>query len=191
MREPLAAVPTLDAIARESGLSKGGVMHQFRTKQAVLRALLERQIAHFKEFTSRYMEKARETSAQPELTAQIATVREASMQPNSAALSLLAAIVEDPNLMALPREVDGGTVRAIKAEASDPDLALLRWTAARGLLLSELLGMSPLSKAEHQRLFDRLLDDSQWSALEKRSKPRAVKAGAASSAKTATARKRA
>ena len=27
---------TLDAIARESGISKGGVMHQFRTKEAVL-----------------------------------------------------------------------------------------------------------------------------------------------------------
>ena len=35
---------TLDALARESGLSKGGLMHQFRSKQAVLLALIEHQL---------------------------------------------------------------------------------------------------------------------------------------------------
>src|SRR6266436_1598840 len=49
---------TLDAIARESGLSKGGLMHQFRTKEGVLKALLERQMAHFEEFSTRYRAKA-------------------------------------------------------------------------------------------------------------------------------------
>jgi len=68
-------------------------------------------------------------------------------------------------------------------------LALLRWAAARGLLLSSLFGMSPLGKEEHQRLFERLLDDSQWSALEKPSKSRAAKAGAPA-AKTGATRKR-
>jgi len=38
---------TFDAIARESGLSKGGVMHQFPTKIDVLKALLEHQIQYF------------------------------------------------------------------------------------------------------------------------------------------------
>lgn len=180
---------TLDAIARESGLSKGGVMHQFRTKQAVLKALLERQMTHFAEFTSRYMATAREVSEQPELAAQLATVREASIQPNSAALGVLAAMVEDPSLMELPRAADVEIIKAIKAEASDPDLALLRWAAARGLLLSGLFGMSPLGKDEHQRLFKRLMDDSQWNALEKPVKQRAVKAVPA--AKFPTPRKRA
>jgi AcrR family transcriptional regulator len=35
---------TLDAIAREAGISKGGLMHQFGNKTAVIRALLENQI---------------------------------------------------------------------------------------------------------------------------------------------------
>ena len=157
---------TLDAIARESGLSKGGLMHQFRTKEAVLKALLEQQMAYFEEFSSRYMEKARATSEQPELATQIATVWEATVKPNSAALGLLAAMVEDPSLMNAPREIDIKMIKAIKAEARDPELALLRWAAARGLLLSSMFGLSPISEADRNRLFERLLDDKQWTALE-------------------------
>ena len=187
---------TLDAIARESGLSKGGVMHQFRTKEAVLKALLERQMAHFEEFSTRYMAKVSATSANPNLATQLATVREAATSPNSAALALVAAMVENPSLMMLPREREMKRVEAIKAESADPDLALLRWAAARGLLLSSLFGMSPLSKDEHDRLFARLLDDGQWAGVEQpakqlSTKTRAAKSGAAPTAKAATPRKRA
>lgn len=167
---------TLDAIARESGLSKGGLMHQFRTKQAVLKALLAQQMAHFDEFSSRYREQARAISAQPELATQLATVREATIKPNSAAGALLAAMVEDPSLMNAPRDIDVEQIKAIKAEASDPELAMLRWAAARGLLLSSLFGLSPLSEAERDRLFERLLDDKQWTALEQPVPARAAKA---------------
>jgi AcrR family transcriptional regulator len=165
---------TLDAIARESGLSKGGVMHQFRTKEGVLKALLERQMAHFAEFSVAYRAKARAESANPELATEIATVREAANTPNSAALALLAAMVESPDLMALPRDSDLKNIAAIKAEAADPELAMLRWAAARGLMLGALFGMSPIGKPERDHLFARLLDDSQWSALEKPAKPRTV-----------------
>jgi AcrR family transcriptional regulator len=187
---------TLDAIARESGLSKGGVMHQFRTKEAVLKALLERQMEHFEEFSTRYMAKVSATSANPNLATQLATVREAATSPNSAALALVAAMVENPGLMVLPREREMKRVEAIKAEAADPDLALLRWAAARGLLLSSLFGMSPLGKDEHLRLFARLLDDAQWTGLEQPAKAelakaRSVKSAATPSAKAATPRKRA
>jgi len=41
---------TFDAIARESGISKGGLMHQFRTKGNVLKALLEHQTDYFENF---------------------------------------------------------------------------------------------------------------------------------------------
>ncbi|GIQ76545.1 TetR/AcrR family transcriptional regulator [Bradyrhizobium sp. RD5-C2] len=193
---------TLDAIARESGLSKGGVMHQFRTKEAVLRALLEQQMAHFEEFSSRYLEKARETTDQPELAAQIATLKEAISTPRAGAFALLAAMNENPELMAMPRDVDIKKIALMKAEARDPDLALLRWAAARGLLLSSLFGLSSLTDAERDRLFERLLDDSKWTAIEQGATaaakpPKATATRAASprpvgarAAKPASARKR-
>jgi AcrR family transcriptional regulator len=155
---------TLDAIARESGISKGGVMHHFRTKAAVLKALLEHQIEHFEAFSRDYLAKADPGKPGVNLAAQIMTLRESAAQPHSAFFAILAAVAEDPGLLAATREIDAGKFEAIKAEAADPDLATLRWMAARGLALSTMLGLSSLSEAEHDRLFDRLLDDRQWAA---------------------------
>ena len=100
-------------------------------------------------------------------------------------------MVENPSVMALPREREMERMAAIREEAADPDLAMLRWAGAMGLLLSSLFGMSPLSKDEHQRLFARLLDDAQWAGLERPAAKGTAKSRAPSAAKAATPRKRA
>ena len=156
---------TLDAIARESGMSKGGLTHQFPTKEAVLKALLEHQIEYFGDFTQRYLAEMGTTTSQPHLVAQIATLREAITQPHSVALAILGALTQDPGLLSQTRAASGKTVDAIKAEAADPQLALVRWAAAQGLVLMTLFGFNPLSEQERNQLFDRLLDDRQWTAL--------------------------
>jgi AcrR family transcriptional regulator len=157
---------TLDAIARESGLSKGGLMHQFRTKEAVLRALLEQQLAHFGEFTEEFRRKHAASLAHPELATQIATSREIIAQQYSVAQAMLAALASDPKLLVDAREQDARRVDQIKAEAADPELAVLRWAAARGLALLAMLRLCPIPEAELEPLFARLLDDRQWTALE-------------------------
>jgi len=169
---------TLDAIARESGISKGGLMHQFRTKQAVLRALLDHQIAYFEDFSRRYMV-AHDDAPQPNLAAEIATSRETIAKPHSVAMALFSAVAEEPGLMSVTRASDAQKIAAIKAEADDPDLAVLRWSAARGLALTSLLGLCPLAKAERERLFERLLDDRQWSTLPKPAKIKNATGGSA------------
>jgi hypothetical protein len=91
--------------------------------------------------------------------------------------AILAALVEDPTLLSAVRESDAKRVKRVKSEAADPELALLRWEAARGLALTSLLGLCPLSDKERGRLFDRLLDERQWvgcSGAPK--KPRSVRA---------------
>jgi AcrR family transcriptional regulator len=156
---------TLDAIARESGVSKGGLMHQFRTKEAVLKALLEHQIEYFADFSRAYMAEHGAGQAAPRLAAQIATLRQTLIEPRSVAFAIFGALGQDPSLLAITRENDAESLEAIKAEAKDPDLALLRWAAARGLALSALLGMCPLGEEERERLFERLLDEASWDEL--------------------------
>lgn len=171
---------TLDAIARESGISKGGLTHQFRSKDAVLRALLEHQIERFGELAQKHMaEYAASHHPEPHLAVQIATLREALATPDPVAFAILGAMAEDPNLLAMTRERDAETVAAIKAEAADPDLATLRWLAAYGLGLSVLLGFCSLGEAERRRLFERLLDDRQWSAFAKAGEGAAGRGGGA------------
>jgi AcrR family transcriptional regulator len=148
---------TLDAIARESGMSKGGLTHQFPTKEAVLKALLEHQSKHFEDFSRRYLAKAETTTPQPYLAAQIATLRETIGQPDSVAFAILGAMNQDPSLLA-------------------HSLAMLRWNAAKGLALSAMFGLTALPDEECKLLFDRLLDDQQWSALAKAPPARAGRA---------------
>ncbi|WP_018266007.1 TetR/AcrR family transcriptional regulator [Methylosinus sp. LW4] len=153
---------TLDAIARESGVSKGGLMHQFRTKEAVLKALLEHQIDYFADFSRAYMAEHGAGQASPHLAAQIATLRQTLVEPQPVAFAIFGALGQDPSLLSIARESDAESLEAIKAEAKDQDLALLRWAAARGLAMSALLGLCPLGEEERDRLFDRLLDEASW-----------------------------
>ncbi|HYS67547.1 MAG TPA: TetR/AcrR family transcriptional regulator [Paraburkholderia sp.] len=168
---------TFDAISRESGISKGGLMHQFRTKTEVLKALLEHDIEHFENFSRHYLAEIVDTTPEANLAAEIATMREAAENPHAGGFAVLAALVEDPTLLSATKEMSAQKVKRIKAEAADPELALLRWSAARGLVFTTLLGLCPLSEKERGRLFDRLLDDSQWPASAgTKTKPRSVRA---------------
>jgi AcrR family transcriptional regulator len=153
---------TLDAIARESGISKGGVMHQFPTKEAVLKALLAHQTDHFNDVSQRYLEEHGASHTQPLLAARIATSRDAIADTHSVAFAILAAAAQSPGLLSIERDDDEQSLREIRAEAADPDLALLRCFAARGMVLSTLLGLNTFSDEERDRLFDRLLDESRW-----------------------------
>ncbi|AKZ25699.1 MULTISPECIES: TetR/AcrR family transcriptional regulator [Ralstonia solanacearum species complex] len=166
---------TFDAIARESGISKGGLMHQFPNKGAVLKALLEHQIEHFDKFTRGYLAAIGEDRPQAHLAAQIATLRESITTPHSVAFAILAALIEDPELLALNRQMEADAIERIRAEATDPDLSLLRMEAAKGLALSALFGLSALSVQERDRLFERLLDDHQWPDAPDAKKPRAAR----------------
>lgn len=159
---------TFDAMARESGISKGGLMHQFPNKGAVLKALLEHEMEYFAKFSGDYLAATGDTLPEPSLSAQIAVLREVMSNPHPAAFAIIAALVEDPGLLSISRDAAEKTVQQIKAESDDPDLSLLRWQAAQGLALTVLFGMSPLSGKERERLFERLLDDRQWPAAGKR-----------------------
>lgn len=153
---------TFDALARESGISKGGLLHQFRTKIDIIKALLDYQTQNFQQFAKDHMSSAAASATEPTLSAQIAVSREAMKQPHSVAQAVLAALVEDPTLLEAVRTADAPTVKAIEKEAADPDMALLRWAAAKGLAFNALLGLCPLSDKQRDRLFERLLDDEQW-----------------------------
>lgn len=175
---------TLDAIARESGISKGGVMHHFRTKESVVTALLEHLTERFGKFTREYLAEIGPDKPGAILEAQIATLRESIDTPHSAFFAILGAVAENPDLLSINREAEAEALEAVKAEAADPDLAVLRWMAARGLHLTTLLGTCPLSTEERDRLFDRLIDDARSPALAKATKPASARPSRSRSARS-------
>ncbi|AQQ40204.1 MULTISPECIES: TetR/AcrR family transcriptional regulator [Burkholderia] len=155
---------TFDALARESGISKGGLLHQFRTKQGVLSALLEFQQQQFEQFGRDYLVNEGASKAEPTLAAQIAIFREAINQPNSVARAVLAAIIESPELLEGRESGDADKLKTMDKESGDFELSLLRYFAASGIAFNVLLGLTPLTGAMRNRLFARLLDEESWQA---------------------------
>lgn len=158
---------TMDAIAQESGLSKGGVMHQFKTKREVIKALHEHHIEVFHDFSQHYQANAPHTNNLP-LSTEIAIAQEAAITQQSVSLAIMSIFAEEPELMSSIRTGALEKVEQIKAQAIDPDLALLRWAAAKGLMQYAALGISPFTEEEEQRLFARLLDDSAWTQFQQK-----------------------
>lgn len=158
---------TLDAIAKESGVSKGGLMHQFPSKDAVLVALMQREIGRVEALAQNFLTEHGTTLRHPMLAAHIATSREVISAPAFAlSFAIFGLLAQDPELLAGSRARDAARLAAIKGEAADPDLAILRWLAARGLVQASLTGPTIITEEERQRLFNRLLDDDAWRPLE-------------------------
>ncbi|MEE3624480.1 TetR/AcrR family transcriptional regulator [Nitrospirillum sp. BR 11752] len=151
---------TLDAIAKESGISKGGIMHQFRTKAAVLAALLDCQIEHGTNSLHKRLAEFPPCQPEPTLRAEIEILNEVATNPSPIAYAVVGAMAEDPALVTHVRNAAHCVLETIKREAVHPDLALLRWYTARGLALAALFGLCPLSPGERARLFSLLgVDD--------------------------------
>lgn len=164
---------TFDTLSRESGISKGGLLHQFRTRNGVLAALLEYQRQQFAEIARAYLETEGASKREPCLAAQITVYKESTQQPHSVARAVLAALVEQPELAGDMKDVDSQILKQLKEESNDVDLSMLRYFAASGIAFCSLLGISHLPKATMTRLFDRLLDEDRWDDLRAAPKPRA------------------
>ena len=153
---------TFDSLSRESGVSKGGLLHQFRTKHGVLTALLDYQRQQFEQIRLDYLAKEAGKKAEPNLSAHIAVYRESIKQPHSVARAVLAALVESPELLDDSKAADADRMKALQRESGDLELSLLRYFAASGIAFNSLLGLAPLPQTMINRLFDRLLDEDSW-----------------------------
>jgi AcrR family transcriptional regulator len=159
---------TFESVAREAGLSKGAVTHHFRSKDDLLKGVLEYRNDSFEQFRRDYLKTRPKDDPQQTLSVQIAAMRQMVDEQRSPARAVLSILVDDPSPLAFIRERFAAQVQQIREEAADPELALLRWEASWGLALYALFGLSPLSDKERGRLFERLLDDETWARFNKK-----------------------
>ncbi|MBZ2188673.1 TetR/AcrR family transcriptional regulator [Alcanivorax sp. JB21] len=156
---------TLDAVAQESGLSKGGVLYHFPNKDALINGMLERLLAQ----NTAAQERAIKTLDGPvhRTLRSILTARQAEhrdLNPD-VAMAVLAAAAEKPQLLDPMRAHIRQRYAQLAAEdqarqapQQDLDLVLLMLAAADGLLFQDLLALSPLTPDHKERLNRRLLE---------------------------------
>jgi AcrR family transcriptional regulator len=145
---------TLDALVRETAMSKGGVLYHFPTKEALLGTMIENWIEGFEASIQTNIESEERDGAW--LRAFIRSSANENPQLQTNALALLAAIAHDHELLKRVREHSEAWQRQIE-NTSDPAKATLLRLAADGLFWAELLNMAPPTEPLRKQVVDLML----------------------------------
>lgn len=147
---------TLDAVASKARVSKGGLLYHFPTKEALLRAMLERFSKQIRETRKKKARRLKEGPGR-EIKAFILSNADRDPRKDQIGSALLAAVAHDPKLLQPARH----DLRALFTEFMEGGLNFKRAAviiyANLGLVLSELLSLSPLSIKERDQLVEELL----------------------------------
>jgi len=151
---------TLDAVAERAGLSKGGLLYNFPTKEALLQGMVQRlvdEVSTEREALRAQAEPGRNLEARL-CTAALLKLRQG--RTKEVANGLLAASAENPRLLDPVREVIKATLENLTATSDDLDAALVGWLVIEGLNSLEMHNLSPFSQEEQKQVVaavDRLL----------------------------------
>ncbi|MDA1075522.1 MAG: TetR/AcrR family transcriptional regulator [Proteobacteria bacterium] len=152
-----AAHLTIDAVAVAAGVSKGGLLYHFPSKQALLEGMLEYFLEQMNSRTAAY-QASHPDDANVALVARIIEEHDQKPAQRAMARAILAAAAEDPDLLAPTRQVVKLAFDEAAQGSTPPDMGWVLLLAVEGLRFLEVLKMLPLSRAERKHLHTTLLD---------------------------------
>jgi AcrR family transcriptional regulator len=150
-----AANLTFDELVRRSGITRGGIVYHFRTKDALLEALVEHDLDQWRKRVAD--KRSHTTGPAADLAAYIASSTEPDEESSRLCAGLLSAassskaLNEPWRLYFAQHHVD------VNRKQADPVLATLLSLAAEGLFWQETLGLSPLGASERRAVVQRML----------------------------------
>jgi AcrR family transcriptional regulator len=142
-----AAHMTLDAVADRAGISKGGLIYHFRTKGALLEAMVARLLQRFDE---RQAEAAGQLAGGPQrdLAAYVTASLDFTEESRRLSASLLAASANAPKLLEPVRAYFREWFARLNTFGLRFELAAVISLAIEGLWLLEMLQLSPLDQKQ-------------------------------------------
>ena len=146
IRRDGAQALTLDAVAAEAGVSKGGLLYHFASKRELLDGVV-----------ARWLDEFQRDIDQVDGSFPAGYVR-ASDGAKAEEAGLLAAFVADPAVLAAVRERYATWQDRVVTEGGDPVEATVARLAADGLWLADLLGLAPPEGELRDRILARLLE---------------------------------
>lgn len=141
---------TLNAVAKEAGVSKGGLLYHFPSKDELIQAMIQQLIENFENARS---QQADHIDGSPDwLQAYINTTFDPELSQVHASAGILAAIANNLNLLEPLRQQYQVWQQHIETSGIDPTRALLLQLAADGLWFAELLQLISFSPEQRQKL---------------------------------------
>lgn len=147
---------TLETVAREAGVSKGGLLYHFPSKEALVSGMIEY-------LNETFNARIRQAYAQDEGPARGRWLRafvSATFSSDQVDVSagLLAAVALNPELLAPNRANYQAWQQKFEADGLDSAQATIIRLAADGLWFTELLGFAPLEESLRSAVFNTLIE---------------------------------
>ncbi|HSV28177.1 MAG TPA: TetR family transcriptional regulator [Candidatus Omnitrophota bacterium] len=158
VREQGVAKLTLDAAAKQAGLSKGGVLYHFKTKDDLIRGMVERLIGSCDILHHRYY------AEEPEGPYRWArTVVRTAFDPNGPASdkvggALLASVTVNPELAAPIHAKFDEWIARIHSDSPNPALAALVCMAMDGYYFERMMGLDLCNAEQLEKIKQTALD---------------------------------
>jgi AcrR family transcriptional regulator len=148
---------TLEAVAREAGVSKGGLLYHFPSKEALIGGMIGRLIEGFTEALSRELAREKHSASGRWSRAYARASFTGDRWYLDVSAGLLAAVAEDPALLDPVRRGFEDGQRWAERDGIDPAVATLVRLAADGLFFAELLDFAPPEGELRKRVLEALL----------------------------------
>lgn len=147
---------TLEGIAMRAGITRGGLIYHFKSKEELLLALVERMRQRLDAHCV-HPPMAAGPSLKTFLIARINYAFSMDVQEKRLMANLLAAASSYPSLLGPVKTMYDNGVQRLAQAADSAGLALSVWTALDGFVLLEMLGLRQFSAEEKQQMRETLL----------------------------------
>lgn len=143
---------SIDAVAKEAGISKSRVVYDYKSKSGLLQALVERRLR----VEADRVDTAVATEADspnPELCGRIAAAKDSPNEDDRAiALTLCAAMSSEEPMQAMIRDMVERDLGAVTLRARHAPLAVVAYLALHGMMSLEYLDMHRWTDTERTEL---------------------------------------
>jgi len=151
-----AARMTLDAVAKRTGVSKGGLIYNFPTKEALLKGMIDRMMRRIDEMREDIKAKfPGERSS--ELAIEMRLFQKGAQDKGIQSAALLAVNAANPDLTRTAREKMRERFNASLTPGPDFTRSAILYFANMGIHLADLLNFSILDKKQKKEIQEELL----------------------------------
>jgi AcrR family transcriptional regulator len=154
VRRDGAQAVTLDAVAAQAGVSKGGLLYHFASKRRLLDAIVDRWLEQWQAD----LEADERGDGFAAAFVRASHLGGAGREERAAEVGLLAALIAEPAVLATVRERYATWQDRIEREGGDAVEATVARLAADGLWLADLLGLAPPQGELRQAVLARLVE---------------------------------
>lgn len=157
---------TLEAVAREAGVSKGGLLYHFSSKDALIKGMLDYLTDNYNTSIERKLAEEPDTTGQW-LRAFVRMSFEEANQNDLLGAGLIATMVNNPESLEVWRECYRDWQKRIEEDSQNLALSTIVRLAADGLWFAEFLGFAPPDGKLRDQVLETLLQMSGQENLQK------------------------